>query len=241
MPHGHPNLSKLISELGIRLVPLQSHNSEGEKSFLLTDAYSGEIIDNARAEKIVSMLVEEMLEFEERDGRIVVHDSKTKLVFQEIVDTHEYRYSELFHHGKILSVSSIIEKNESQVDTQMESIALAGKWQRGFNKDSDTLSLDLRDLVTPVGELIHGLNDVDARFCTSHVNHTNFIHVLDEATVLGITRARERIIKRIGFAHPEIEVMQKRIRELIMVAQNVQIGAEIKAPKLPKEEKKSGS
>ena len=88
---------------------------------------------------------------------------------------------------------------------------------------------------------MHNLNEVDARFCTSHVNHTNFIHVLDLQSVSSIIGARERIIKRIGLEHPEIAVMQKRIRELIMMAQTIHIGAEVKSSKLDLEAKKSGS
>ena len=105
-------------------MPLQSHNSEGIKHYLLTDAYSGEVIDDERAGKTADILIHDMMIFSERDGRLSVTDAKTKLALQEIVDSHEYRYGEMFHFGKIASISPIFENIASNEDTVFESIAL---------------------------------------------------------------------------------------------------------------------
>ncbi len=223
-------LSKQISELGVYIVPLQSHEYKLNKWYLLTDALSGQIIEDDRSEKVVELLQNENVSFDEKDSRIIVSDPNMVPVIQEIVDTHEYRYKEHFHSGQIISVSNVMEHTDTEKQAMYEAIALAGKWK---NSDGGLLTIELRSLSKPVGELIHLLNTVDAHFFCEHINHSDLLNVSDVTTINQIQQARANVIKRIGFDHPEIKDMQNRIRDLIMFAQSVHIGAELTPEKTP--------
>lgn len=225
-------LAEQIFDLDVRIVPLQSHNTKGDKWFLLTDTHSGEVVDDARSEKIVKILQKANLHFSESGCRLIISDEIAKPVIQEIVDTHEYRYAEAFHAGHIVSISHVMEHAENAQESLFEAISLAGRWQSPENAPG-TLCIELGSLAKPVGELIHALNEVDALFFCTHVNHSNILHVLDDVSVKRIKESRERVIKRIGFDHPEIRDMTMRIRDIIMFAQSVQIGAEIKPLDVP--------
>ncbi len=227
-------LSQRISDLGVHIVPLQSHDYSIQKWYLLTDATNGQILEDDRTAGVVSLLEHHNIDCVERDSRITVKEPSAIAVLQEITDSHEYRYHEHFHSGQILSVSNIMDQSETEKHNLYESIALSGKWRLS---NTGSLVMELRLATKPIGELIHLLNGVDAHFSCEHVNHSDLLHVTDAPTISAVQQARTSIIKRIGYDHPEIKDMQNRIRDLIMFAQSVQVGAEIKPEPTPNDNK----